>query len=447
MHNSFMPAPQLLMNQRQVRFGNVLTLVMQQLTKTKMKLFPTELQMLPGPVKDHKYVLYAHVPFCETLCPYCSFNRFVFNEKRTVNYFKNLRQEMRMVSDLGYKFESLYVGGGTPTIIVEELVETIELAKQLFDINEVSCETNPNHLTPEVLNQLKGRVDRLSVGVQSFDDGLLKQMSRYNRFGSGQEILEKIQNSVGILPSLNVDMIFNFPSQTEDILRKDIEMIIASGADQTTFYPLMSSPSVEKSLVKSVGKVDYQREAGFYQIIQEELGKEFTARSAWTYSRGRSTLIDEYIVQYEEYLAVGSGSFSYLGGKLFVNTFSVNEYNDFIQSGRMSVNATHQFSKKDRMLYRFMMELFDLKLNKKRFKEDFNVSVKAGLWLEYLFMNIAGAFEKGKDEYLHLSPKNRYLLVVMMREFFSGVNNVRDQARGNLSPQERLMCTVNEQSL
>ena len=447
MHNSFMPAPQLLMNQRQVRFGNVLTLVMQQLTKTKMKLFPTELQMLPGPVKDHKYVLYAHVPFCETLCPYCSFNRFVFNEKRTVNYFKNLRQEMRMVSDLGYKFESLYVGGGTPTIIVEELVETIELAKQLFDINEVSCETNPNHLTPEVLNQLKGRVDRLSVGVQSFDDGLLKQMSRYNRFGSGQEILEKIQNSVGILPSLNVDMIFNFPSQTEDILRKDIEMIIASGADQTTFYPLMSSPSVEKSLVKSVGKVDYQREAGFYQIIQEELGKEFTARSAWTYSRGRSTLIDEYIVQYEEYLAVGSGSFSYLGGKLFVNTFSVNEYNDFIQSGRMSVNATHQFSKKDRMLYRFMMELFDLKLNKKRFKEDFNVSVKAGLWLEYLFMNIAGAFEKSKDEYLHLSPKNRYLLVVMMREFFSGVNNVRDQARGNLSPQERLMCTINEQSL
>lgn len=446
MHNSFIPAPQLLMNQRQVRFGNILTLVMQQLTKTKMKLFPTDIQVLPGPVKDHKYVLYAHVPFCETLCPYCSFNRFVFNEKRTVNYFKNLRQEMRMVSDLGYNFESLYVGGGTPTIIVEELVETIELAKQLFDINEVSCETNPNHLTPVVLNQLKGRVDRLSVGVQSFDDGLLKQMSRYDRFGSGQEILEKIQSSVGILPSLNVDMIFNFPSQSEDILRKDIEMIIASGADQTTFYPLMSSPSVEKSLVKSVGKVDYRREAGFYQIIQEELGKEFTARSAWTFSRGRSALIDEYIVQYEEYLAVGSGSFSYLGGELFVNTFSVNEYNDFIQSGRMSVNATHQFSKKDRMLYRFMMELFDLKLNKKRFKEDFNVSVKAGLWLEYLFMNIAGAFEKSKDEYLYLSPKNRYLLVVMMREFFSGVNNVRDQARGNLSPQERLMCTVNEQS-
>ncbi len=76
---------------------------------------------------------------------------------------------------------------------------------------EVSCETNPNHLTKEVLYELKGRVDRLSVGVQSFDDYLLKQMSRYEKFGSGDEVLSLIKNAVGILPSLNIDMIYNSP--------------------------------------------------------------------------------------------------------------------------------------------------------------------------------------------------------------------------------------------
>jgi len=143
-----------------------------------LKLTGANLHQLPDPRPGHQYVLYAHVPFCESLCPYCSFNRFMFHEDRAVRYFHNLREEMRMVAQLGYQFESMYIGGGTPTILVDELAQTIDLAKQLFGIREVSCETNPNHLTPEVLGTLAGRVDRLSVGVQSFDDDLLRQMSR-----------------------------------------------------------------------------------------------------------------------------------------------------------------------------------------------------------------------------------------------------------------------------
>ena len=69
--------------------------------------------------KDGKpYMLYVHIPFCESLCPYCSFNRFPFEEKKARSYFRSLRTEMKMVKKLGYAPESLYIGGGTPTILM-----------------------------------------------------------------------------------------------------------------------------------------------------------------------------------------------------------------------------------------------------------------------------------------------------------------------------------------
>ena len=75
--------------------------------------------------------------------------------------------------------------------------QTIDLARELFDIREVSCETNPNHLDERLVDVLGQRVQRLSVGVQSFDDGLLKKINRYDRFGSGAETLERIQTGGG----------------------------------------------------------------------------------------------------------------------------------------------------------------------------------------------------------------------------------------------------------
>ena len=147
-----------------------------------------------------EYLLYVHVPFCQRLCPYCSFNRFPFSEERAVPYFERLREEMRMVADLGYDFASMYVGGGTPTIMLDELCRTIDLARELFSIKEVSSETNPNHLIPEYVEALAPRVQRFSVGVQSFDDGLLKQMERYDKYGSGAEIFERLQAIGGRVP-------------------------------------------------------------------------------------------------------------------------------------------------------------------------------------------------------------------------------------------------------
>ena len=408
-----------------------------------LSLGPTTRDMLPGPTPGQHYMLYMHVPFCERLCPYCSFNRFPFQEEKARRYFENLRCEMRMLAQLGYDFESLYVGGGTPTILIDELVRTILEAKQLFNITDVSSETNPNHLIDAYIEQLDGVVDRLSVGVQSFDDGLLKQMDRYEKYGSAEQVFERVRHvaDAHVFTSLNVDMMYNFPAQTEAMLRHDLDVIKQTHTNQTTFYPLMASPSVEKSLARTVGEVSYKREAHFYSIILEQLVEgehpAFEMGSAWTFNAADNKMIDEYIVDYEQYPAIGSGGMTYLDNTLFVNSFSVAQYDEKIRAGKMSVMGETHFTKRDAMRYRFMMQLFGLRLDKRQWHDDFGCSVAAGLPLEYTFFKAIGAFDVDDAEQITLTRKGKYLLVAMMRQFFVGVNSVRDSARAALPEDER----------
>ncbi len=427
----------------------LISLAVRETSKNYLKVNPTTDTHVPPPKPGQKYMLYMHVPFCQKLCPYCSFNRFPFSEKRAVPYFESLRKEMRMLADLGYDFDSVYVGGGTPTIMIDELCATIDQARELFSVKEVSSETNPNHLVPEILEKLEGRVQRLSVGVQSFDDGLLKQMDRYDKYGCADDIVKRIQLATPYFVSMNADMIFNFPAQTEDMLIHDIERIVESGCTQTTFYPLMASPSVERSLARTVGAVDYNREQRYYEIIDDLLAGGdkplFTHSSAWTYNRfdydsgeaSGSNMIDEYVVQYEEYPAIGSGGITYLGSSLYVNTFSLREYGEAIEAGRMSIMGRTDFNIHDRMRYRFLMQLFGLRLDKLQFERDFGMTVENGLPAEMAFMKLAGAFATDTPEELTLTSQGRYLVVAMMRQFFIGVNNLRDQARAALPGEER----------
>jgi menaquinone C8-methyltransferase len=431
----------------------ILSNLIKTMTKQHLALNPTTETMMPPANPGQPYMLYMHVPFCERLCPYCSFNRYPFREEIAKPYFANMRKEMMMLKDLGYDFESIYVGGGTPTVMIDELCETLDLARDNFNIKEVASETNPNHLAQPWLDKMKGRVQRLSVGVQSFDNDLLKQMDRYEKYGSGEEILERIAEAESYFDSLNVDMIFNFPSQTEDVLMADLEKIALSGCRQTTFSPLYVSSATTRKMASTLGAMDYEREHRYYQILDGVLagGDDplFERTTLWTFTRsgqeGASLCgfenptpqIDEYQVNYDEYPAIGSGSITHLNGCLYVNNFSIKDYNAAIESGRMSIMGKTKMSKRDLMRYRFLLDLYKLRLDKKQFAKDFGCSVERGLPAEMAFMRLNGAFATDNAEELPLTPKGRYLTVVMYRQFLSGMNNLRDQARAALKGSER----------
>jgi len=401
----------------------------------------TDLTRVPDPKPDQIYMLYVHVPFCRQLCTYCSFNRFYFKEDRTRSYFKTLRQEMDMVADLGYRFGAMYIGGGTPTVLLDELAETIDKAKGLFpDIKDVSSETNPIDLGDELYQALSGRVDRLSVGVQSFDNDLLRQMSRYQTTGSAEETLERVRSMRGKFGSFNVDMIYNFPTESFETLAHDLELVRQTGCNQTTFYPLMASPEKRRALRRTIGKIDYKREHAMFNMVYDGLteGGLFVPSSAWTFSANRDMIIDEYIVDYPEYVGIGSGAMSYLGGANYTNTFSLREYHKRIDEGKMGLAKTTGASmgKRTAMRYTFAAKLFGLYLDNREFKETYGVTVQQGLPLEMAFMKLVGALDQNDEDAVTLTAKGRYLMVALMRETLAHSNDYRDQARAALSRDE-----------
>ena len=384
----------------------------------------------PAPNNDTDYLIYVHIPFCEELCPYCSFNRYVFEETLAKRYFKALDAEIEMYRRLGYDFKSVYVGGGTPTVIPGEIGLLLNKLTRNFGIKEISLETNPNHLTDDIVQILvDSGVNRLSVGVQSFDDSMLKQMSRYHKYGSGDEIKERLAMVQGRFDTLNVDMIFNFPTQTIDMLRKDIAVIKEIRADQATFYPLMVSDMTRKELSKRFGRISYRQEKQFYHEIYSLLGDDYSIGTAWCFSKKKS-MIDEYIVDYSEYVGVGSGSFGYVKGQCLANTFSVTDYIDQIGTEKFPLMAKKEFDLLERARYYFMMGLFSSSLDLEIAENVFKGKFQKTLWKEMLGFQTVGALQRD-GKVLRLTPKGLYLWVVMMREFFTGVNNFREICRAS----------------
>jgi len=379
--------------------------------------------------KNRSYLLYIHIPFCHTFCPFCSFHKFKYDEEKSKKYFQSLRVEMRKVKQEGFKFNSLYVGGGTTLINEKELVKTLELAKKLFNIDEISCESDPNHIEPDSLKQFQGLIDRLSVGVQSFDDAILKRVTRYKKFGSAEVLQEKIAKMQGILPYTNLDLIFNFPTQTESMLTKDIQIAKKLGVEQITTYPLMSSDLTRNTMAKAFDSVQNNHEYTFYKLIRKELS-EYHANNSWSFAKEPSSMSDEYLAKHNEYIGIGSGAFSYLDGNLYVNAFDLDEYASLVKQRPHAIIASSSFKFTNRIQFHFLTWLFNGKIDINEFDKTFNTSLRIILKQELFMLTKAKAVTISNGT-IYPTEFGQYLSVVMMQEFYSGMDQVRAMFRRN----------------
>lgn len=373
--------------------------------------------------------LYTHIPFCVQLCPYCSFHRYPFEEDSARIYFKALRKELAIYADMGFRFSSVYVGGGTPTVLMDELCETIGLIETLFKPGEISVETNPDRLERDQITSLANAgVRRVSVGIQSFSDDILKAIGRYEKYGSGAELARKVFDALGSVETLNVDMIYNFPIQNSSMLEHDLATLLKILPDQVTFYPLMISHATHKQMESIMGGVSPGKEKVFYNMITSTLEPLYQPNSAWCFSRGGSPMIDEYVVGGEEYVGAGSGAFGLVGGAIYANTFSLGEYVRSLESGRLPIRHRKAFSLHEMARYSLLMNLFGLKLDLGLFKQRFGHSIWYLLGPEIFFFMLTGAISIAPSQ-LRLTSRGRYYWVIMMREFFTGVDNFRDASR------------------
>lgn len=425
--------------QPQVRIGKLMPNWMINLTDRIMQYYidrylncdPVVLDRPPEPQPGHQYLLYAHIPFCKTLCSYCTFHRFLFKEHKAREYFVNLRKEMDYVKALGYDFTSMYIGGGTTTILEDELIRTIEHARTLFPgIKEVSCETDPLQIATPTFRNLKGLVDRMSIGVQSFNDDILKMTERYDKFGSGALIYERLQEALELFPTTNVDMIFGFRGQDLEMLQRDMDLLVELNPRQITTYPLMVTSQTRKSVKQTIAAKGIEL-ADQYAVIMNTLGNHYRQLTSWTFGRTHDEGFDEYVVDHDEYLGVGSGAFSFLGSSLYVNTFSLRRYNERIKEGKTGVERRRQFDKHAVLQYRLLLGLFSARLSRKYFREVHDVDLDKALFKEMLGLRIAGAIKDNPEDpdNLIVTDAGKFLGLVMMKAFYSGMDNVRAELR------------------
>lgn len=385
---------------------------------------------LPAPRPGAEYLLYLHIPFCTVLCPFCSFHRVHFEQGKAHSYFDLLRREIALATDSGFRFSELYVGGGTPTVLPDELVSVIGQVRDRHPLGPVSVETNPDHLDDHRLGRLRDAgVSRLSVGVQSFDDALLSEMGRLHKYGSGEEIATRLERHRSAIDTLNVDMIFNLPHQSEASLNRDLDMLIDRLAvDQVSFYPLMAADTVKQAIRKHMGRVTRDNEKRFYtRIVERMLAAGYRRESAWCFSRDSGQL-DEYIARREEYVGLGSGAFSYVDGRIVAATFSLDEYRDLVTSGRIAGVRSRRLGTRDQMRYYLLVTLFSGTLDVRAAEQRFDGRFRRTLWFELSGLRAIGAIGD-RGESLVLTENGYYLWVVLMREFFTGINSLRDELR------------------
>lgn len=389
---------------------------------------------LPGRERPGRSFLYIHVPFCASICPFCMFNAHKLDRHsgQVQDYFEALKRELLIYEAAGFEFGAAYVGGGTPALVHEELARFLEFVRSRFDLAEVSVEANPRISDAAVQSLRAVGVDRLSVGVQSFDDGMLKDLGRLEAYGTGAEIRERVNRLLGSFRILNVDFIFNLPGHDPEVLARDLQTAVDDGIDQLTTYPLMEARQ-NRGYVDRQGRIDYDLEAYLYKrVILPTLRERYTPVSSWCFSRKDKPevdMLDEYVVDYFDYVGIGTGSISLHDGRVTINAYTLPLYQRLIAAGRLPlVLASAPLAPRDYMLYYLMMALFGRRVDRKQFEQIFGVPLARALGPEYLGLKLLGLTYQRGDQ-IYTNEKGMYVFLMILREFFTHVNRFRSLAQ------------------
>ena len=222
----------------------------------------------------------------------------------------------------------MYIGGGTPPLLSEELKVILETMRQTFTLADSVClETDPTHVTPDILKTLKmAGVTQLSVGVQSFQDRFLQFIGRPYTSAQVYTALHTLRESD--FQGTNLDLIFALPEQTLDDVQYDLEQAVTLGISQITTYPLFTFPysSIGQYLrLKQVKMPNFlQRRTFYYHIHRYLQSQHFERVSVWGFKREQTPRYSS--VTRDGYLGLGAGAGSHLSHGFYLNTFSVKDY-------------------------------------------------------------------------------------------------------------------------
>ena len=266
--------------------------------------------------------LYFHIPFCKRICTYCDFYKVgaVALIPRVVEVMhRELDQRHNYLSDK--RLTSIYFGGGTPSLLSAEQIEgLIAHARQLFDcsaVEEITLEANPDDLTEEYINQLRATsINRISLGIQSFDDRVLQFMNRRHSAEEAVECVARLR-SAGY-DNISIDIIFGVAGFGDGWLEETLKRAISLGVEHISAYHLTVEENTRLGLLTRRGEytpVDEERSEMEYLMVERmlaEAGYEHYEVSNYALE-GRRARHNSAYWQGVEYLGIGPGAHSFNG--------------------------------------------------------------------------------------------------------------------------------------
>ncbi len=273
---------------------------------------------------DYPQSAYVHIPFCKTKCFYCAFVS-TCNLKLETGYIISLLKDI----DTNYKknkLKTLYIGGGTPSILSLKHVEKIINKFELFENAEITFELNPENADEIYLKGLLNLgINRLSIGVQTFNDDILKLI---NRTHNSQKALETINLAKNIgFKNISLDFIYGLPTQTIEDFKNDLEIAKSLDIQHISLYGLkIEENSVfRKKTPKNLPDDDTQADMYLSAI---EILKDFSHYEISNFAKNESFQSKHNLTYWsnEQYYGFGCGAHGYEDGIRYANAFDIHKY-------------------------------------------------------------------------------------------------------------------------
>jgi len=352
-----------------------------------------------------KRAVYIHNPFCKTICSYCDFCKMFYHSKWAQEYLFKLKEEI-MDQYLEDEIKSIYIGGGTPSCLnrkeIEYLLKLTKLFKKEENI-EFTFECNLNDITKELLLLLKEYgVNRLSIGIESFNEKKLLLLRRNHTFEGAKEKIS-LCREIGF-KNINLDLIYAAPKETIKDLKEDLRLFLKLNPEHISTYSLMIEPhTILKQ--QEIQPIEEELDLEMYELICKTLKKQkYSHYEVSNFSKeGKESVHNLTYWNNEEYYGFGLSASGYVDGIRYTNTKNL-----FLYLKGHRGNEKEIMSKEGIMDNELMLGLRKIKgINKSNFEKKYNVVMENVYPIKPLLKN---GDLKLKNGYLFIPIEKIYIM-------------------------------------
>jgi oxygen-independent coproporphyrinogen III oxidase len=372
---------------------------------------------------------YLHIPFCEHICHYCDFNKVYLDRQPVEEYLKAMEEEMyHTISKFSdRKMKTIFVGGGTPTALnVEQLeffLNSIHRHFKLEDNYEFTFEANPGNIGEDKLKLLKDAgVNRLSIGVQAFQNELLKGIGRTHRYEDIFEIVS-LAHKVGI-NNLSIDLMFGLPNQTIQMFQESLKKTFSLDITHVSAYSLQIEPKTVFYNLMNKGKLNVPSEDSeykMYELLMSEMAKNnFNQYEISNFAKaGFESQHNLTYWRNEAYYGIGAGAHSYINGVRRVNAGPLKQYMNLIKETGFPYREENVLTQSEKMEEEMFMGLRKIKgVSKTDFKKKYKISLHE-VFGEEISLLVSKGLLIESEEYLKLSKQGIFLGNEVFQQFLN----------------------------